>query len=76
MPENDNPEVKTQKDNYSLFIEKVETLEKTLVDLEKKYDDVLAMNRELLNHTSEPAAVKKEVDKKALEDKLMKGLRR
>ena len=69
------PPVEKTPDSYELLIEKINTMEKKIEEQTKKIEEVTKMNRALLNGNSEPTTEKKD-DKKELEERLIKGLKR
>ena len=64
------------EENYKLFLEKIDGMEKRVAELEKKNKDLVDMNRALLGRTSssEPV-VNKEARRKELAEKLKGGIK-
>ena len=68
MPDNDN-------DNYKLLLEKYDALEKKYEDTNKRLDEVIEFNRQLLNSRKpEQQSQSDEADDKAAKEKLQKYL--
>ena len=68
MPDNDN-------DNYKLLLEKYDALEKKYEDTNKRLDEVIEFNRQLLNSRKpEQQSQSDETDDKAAKEKLQKYL--
>lgn len=79
MPDTKENNTESTPNSYELLIEKINGMEKKLEEYKKKIDDVTAMNRALLGGNIDPSAkspIDKEAEKKALEEKLIKGLKR
>lgn len=71
-----NDETPTTKDSYELLIEKINLLEETIKEQNKKIADVTAMNRALLNSGSVPTASSEQpVSKEELRKKLIGGFK-
>ena len=75
MPENNNSTPEKTPDSYELLIEKINKMEEIIATQNKKIEDVTKMNRALLNGNTEKSP-EKGSDKKELEEKLYKGIRR
>ena len=68
MPDNDN-------DNYKLLLEKYDALEKKYEDTNKRLDEVIEFNRQLLNSRKpEKQSQQDDADDKAAKEKLQKYL--
>ena len=68
MPDNDN-------DNYKLLLEKYDALEKKYEDTNKRLDEVIEFNRQLLNSRKpEQQSQHDDADDKAAKEKLQKYL--
>ena len=65
-----------QKTGYDLLIERMKDMEKKIEEQNEKIEDVVNMNKALLDgNTEHTAPADKDADKKALEEKLYKGLK-
>ena len=61
-------------ENYELLLNRLESLENKISGLEAANKDLAAMNQALIGRTQDTPTAP-DVDKKALGDKLMKGLK-
>ena len=77
MPDTETkPNTGSEKQGYDLLIEKIKDMEKTISDQNKKIEDVVSMNKALLDgNTDKSPSTDKAAEKKQLEEKLLKGLR-
>ena len=75
MPEDNGSTPSKTPDSYELLIEQMNEMKKTIAEQNKKIDEVTKMNRALLNGNAEKP-VDKTADKKELEEKLFKGIKR
>ena len=77
MPDTETkPNTESEKQGYDLLIDKIKEMNDTIEKQNKKIEDVVAMNRALLDGNVEKSpSTDKVSEHDKLEEKLLKGLR-